>query len=312
MFLADGDLASAWPYFRMIGEPAEMAAAIDNFTPTDEEAEKTQQVVEVALHEGVNPRRGFDLVLQRYGICTAITTLGQMGNMAEEDRHHATKQLIRSLHRELRERLAYDLEQRKLSVPPSATIAQIMQDYPQLMEDDAYHIDVSHLSSVVQFSTSLPPCDELKLAIDLCEYGKRLSPKFRYNNDPPFENQYADYGILLKTLAGIDVESGLAHFHAKAESTDPDQYGTLAAEVYVNLLARTGRHGEGAKAFAKYLATTDPRRLNCPRLEDLCGAASNFQPLVEAAARRDDLVNYVAGLLQNKASTGQKNGGGGN
>src|SRR5205823_2930456 len=57
LLLADGDVASAWPYFRMIGEPAEIAAAIEGFQPTDDNGERTQQIIEIALHEVVHPRR---------------------------------------------------------------------------------------------------------------------------------------------------------------------------------------------------------------------------------------------------------------
>src|SRR5207248_326884 len=81
-----------------------------------------------------------------------------------------------------------------------------------LFADDCYHIDISHLNSVVQMSAQLPPCDELKLARELCAYGKKLSPRFNFNADPPFENQYADYDAYLSVLTGEDVAGGLAHF----------------------------------------------------------------------------------------------------
>ena len=56
----------------------------------------------------------------------------------------------------------------------------------EIMEDDAVHIDVSHLSSVVQMTLELPPGDEtIPLALDLCTYGKRLSPGYRGGGDPP-------------------------------------------------------------------------------------------------------------------------------
>src|SRR6266571_2268521 len=35
LFLADGDIVSAWPYFRAIGEPAAVAAAIENIENID-------------------------------------------------------------------------------------------------------------------------------------------------------------------------------------------------------------------------------------------------------------------------------------
>src|SRR5438445_422566 len=59
-----------------------------------------------------------------------------------------------------------------------------------LFADEGYHIDISHLSSVIRFSLALQPCEEQNLAIELCEYGLKLSPRYRYDGPPPFENQY--------------------------------------------------------------------------------------------------------------------------
>src|SRR2546425_6434826 len=42
LFLADGDIVSAWPYFRAIGEPAAVAAAIENIDRGDTDSEDTQ------------------------------------------------------------------------------------------------------------------------------------------------------------------------------------------------------------------------------------------------------------------------------
>src|SRR5262249_41202300 len=77
MFLGEGDIVGAWPFFRMISEPGPIAAAIDASKIGEDEGEKLQQIIEIALHEGANPKKGFDLVIQRYGICNAITMFGQ-------------------------------------------------------------------------------------------------------------------------------------------------------------------------------------------------------------------------------------------
>src|SRR5579864_5472693 len=73
LFLADGDLGRAWPYFRAIGEPGPIAAAIDKV----ESAERLDSLLQIALQEGVNPRRGFELLLEHHGICRAIDFAGQ-------------------------------------------------------------------------------------------------------------------------------------------------------------------------------------------------------------------------------------------
>ena len=53
-----------------------------------------------------------------------------------------------------------------------------------LFEDDLYHIDLTHLSSVVQMSIHLPACEELALARELCVYGQQISPRMRFRRSP--------------------------------------------------------------------------------------------------------------------------------
>src|SRR2546429_827407 len=73
LFLADGNIQRAWPYFRAIGETAPVSAAIEKF----DSQEGAEPVIEIAFMERVNPYKGFQLILSNYGICRAITSFGQ-------------------------------------------------------------------------------------------------------------------------------------------------------------------------------------------------------------------------------------------
>ncbi len=163
-----------------------------------------------------------------------------------------------------------------------------------------YHIDVSHLGSVVQMSMHLPPSEELNLARELCAYGQKLSPRFQFNSDPPFEDQYRDYGVYLATIAGEDVEAGLAHFRAKVENANPEEVGTFPAEVFVNLLLKLGRNEEALAVGRKYLAKVDARRLTCPGIVELCEKAGDFGTLAGVAREQNNAVHFVAGLLASR------------
>jgi hypothetical protein len=305
LYLDEGDIAAAWPFFRMISEPGPVAAAIELAKITEEEGEKLQQIISIALHEGAHPVKGFKLVVQRYGICNAITTFGQGAVQAPEAREQCLKLLVRTLYNELRERLAADLESRGLVVPRisqaggGGAIAQMLLLLPPFTEEEFYHIDLSHLSSVVQFSIDLPVCEEMRLAQELCAYGMRLAPKFRNPGEPPFEDLYEDYHAFFSVLLGDNVEENLARFRAKAETANADET-TLPGEVLVMLLHRLGRDAEAVQAFARYLGSVDARRLSCPSLPELCQITGDYGPLVEVSLRRGDLVNYAAGLLQGR------------
>ena len=73
LFLAENDIPRAWPYFRAIGEPAPVVAAIER---TDEH-ENMAAIIEIAYQEQIHPRKGFELILKHYGICRAISSVFQ-------------------------------------------------------------------------------------------------------------------------------------------------------------------------------------------------------------------------------------------
>lgn len=300
LHLDQGDIAGAWPFFRMIGDHGPVAEAIEQTQIGDDEGEKLQQIIGIALHEGANPTRGYELVLQRYGICNAITMFGQNAVQSPEARERCLKLLIRTLYHELRERLAADLESRGSAFEGHPkSVKGLLALLPPFTEEEFYHIDLSHLGSVVQFSIDLPVCEEMRLAQELCEYGKRLAPKFRTPGEPPFVDVYEDYYAYFSVLLGDSVEANLARFRAQAEAADP-QETTLPGEVLVTLLHRLGHDAEAVYAFVRHLGSADARRLSCPSLPELCQRTGDFHPLIEVAVRRGDLVNFAAGLVQSR------------
>src|SRR5262249_49727473 len=151
---------------------------------------------------GVLPKKGFDLVLDRHGVCSAITMVSSSditGNA--ELRDHCVGRLVRALHSQLSERVRAGLTGRGIPVPDNATLPQLVEAPPELFADDSYHIDTSHLSSVVQMSTYLPAGPDNELAQELCVYGRRLSRGLQGHNDAPFDDGYDDYLAYLKVIA---------------------------------------------------------------------------------------------------------------
>jgi hypothetical protein len=144
--------------------------------------------------------------------------------------------------------------------------------------------------------------EELRLARELCDYGKRLSPRFQSPGEPPFENQYHDYSIYLAALDGEAVEQAIDHFRAKADGADPENEGTRPAEVLVNFLVRLGQPEEALRVARQHLASVNHRPLNCPSLVELCQRTKDFKALAEIAREQGDLVHFMAGLVAEKVS----------
>jgi hypothetical protein len=124
-------------------------------------------------------------------------------------------------------------------------VSELIAGREWLFADEfSYHVDVSHLASIVQMSIHLSDRRDLSLARELCAYGQRLSDRLRYPGDPPFEDQYRDYDAYLAILAGDQVEEGIDHFRKKVETADPETVGVYPAVVFVNLLVRLERPAE--------------------------------------------------------------------
>jgi hypothetical protein len=295
LYLEQGDIPRAWPYFRMLNELGPIAQALEKFQPGEDD--DSQQVIEIAFHHGVHPKRGFDMLLERFGICNAITTMSGELPFSDDIRRHCIGQLVRALHEQLRERLVSDITQREGTAPATSDLRELIAGRDWLFDDDFYHIDVSHLQSVVQMSADLLPGPELDLARQLSAYGERLSPRYQSGGEPPFENSYKDYSIFLAVLAGDRVDEGIAHFQSKVEAANPEEDGPYAAEVLVNLLLRVDRPRQALEIARRHLADFRDRRLSCPSIQELCQRVQDYETLAAVARENGDAVNFVAGLI---------------
>lgn len=291
-----GDLPKAWTFFRLINEPEPVKEALEAFQP--ESGADIYPVVEIAWQNGLLPRKGFDLILDRHGVCSAITTVsGSDLNQNPDLRDYCVGRLVRALHAQLGERLRADLAGRGTPAPEGANIRETVEGHPELFAEDSYHIDTSHLSSVCQMALYLPAGPESDLARELCEYGRRLSPTLQGGGgDAPFEEGYADFLAYLDAVAGVEPEVNLARFRAKAER-ESALGASYAAQVYVNLLVKTGRVPEALAAAREFLIGEDERALICPSVSELARRLNDYAALAAAAEARSDAVQFLAGLI---------------
>lgn len=298
LFLEDGDVAQAWPYFRLIGETAPVQAYLESIQEPSEEEWPT--LLALAWQEGVHPLLGFKWILEQRGLCNAITTLTQ-SHLSPEQRQACVVRLLEALHRELVERLQYDLAQKGLVLAePSMPLPDLLAAHPQLGQAEEYHIDLSHLSSVLEMALELPPGPALSLALELSQYGAVLNPRFQPNNEPPFEQGYRAFVHFFQILVGTKVEEGLAYFRDRAEQAKADQASTSPGEVLVHLLFHLGRYEEALSAYQTYLSQAEPRQLRCPSLAEISLRLGNFQSWQDWSRAHHEPVPFVTALLLSK------------
>jgi len=289
LFLADGDLQRAWPYFRAVGDKEPVKAAIEKLDSAED------VVIQIALEERVHPRKGFELLLERYGICRAITYFEQYTD--RETREECIILLVRTLHRELAESLRRAIAKRQgMALPHS--VPELIAGRDWLFGDLDYYVDTSHLVAVIRFALDLADPQALRLAMELCEYGKHLSPQFKYRADPPFDDVYVDHAAYLSALAGENVDACIEHFVSKVRAADPSLTGTAPAQVLVALLTRLKRYREAIRISLDYLSQTAGEHLVCPTIPQLCQLAGDYARLKQIARERGDLLSFTAATLR--------------
>ena len=295
LFLASGNVGRAWPYFRAVGDHAPVREVIDNYV-ADSENETLDGVVEVAYHEQVHPRKGFELILKHYGICRAITNFAQYP--ADEGRADCAHLLAETLHSELVTNLKYAINQKEGAEPTTDDLGELVRDRDWLFEGNAYYLDTSHVSSLVQMASSIDREETLELLLGLTDYGKCLSEMYQFPGNAPFENVFEDYGAYIRAVLGRDIDAGIDHFRRKIETCDAEIVGTAPAQALVNLLVKVGRPAEAVEVAVEHLMDADPQFLACPNVLQLCQIAGDYGRLAQLARERNDLLSFAAATLQ--------------
>lgn len=298
LLMAQGRVREAWMYLRPVGEKTETAAALRKIVPDES---NTDQIIEVALHEGVAPALGFELVLANYGTCNAISMFdAQMHGRPRGQRQEVAGLLVRHLHSELLRSLRADSQRKQGKEPTETTIRELIADRDWLFQNDNYHIDTSHLSAVVRFALQIDEPADLRLALDLTEYGRRLSSQYQYAGNEPFVDSYPSHALFFQALLGENVAAALDYFRGRAENFIGDDSMTTPAEVYVALLSRLGRHAEALDACASLLSPQARTSGFAPSLIELARQSGNYQRMMEICKSRADLIGFAAGLVEHQ------------
>ncbi|WP_146583682.1 hypothetical protein [Posidoniimonas polymericola] len=292
--IAADRLVDAWPYLRAAGEQQRMADALAAVRPTDQTAE---ELIQLALHEGVNPAVGFRWLLDHYGTCNAVTTLdGLAGYFEPDELRPCAEILVGWMHRELTESVAAHIE-REEGQRPVGKFTDWLPTRPWLFEHELSHVDASHLGSTVRLSRLLTEPAIVRLALDLAEYGARLHESQRFPQPPPFEDVYTAHALWLHAALGEQADQAAAYFRGQVDS-HPDEYSRPACvEAYVDLLSRIGRESQALGELDELVAADEPLPSGVPTPLELARASGDWPAYDRLVQSRGDAVGYAAGLI---------------
>ena len=295
LLLADKQLGQAWMYMRTIREPEPIKAALEKL---DAKNEYSEEAIDIALYQGIAPVKGLEMMLNSHGTCSSITALDQQFLRLEPAaRAQCAALLVRRLYDDVSQTLQHEVEKKQGLAAPGQTLRELMAGRDWLFADANYHIDVSHLHSVVRFARSLRADQpELPLAIQLAEYGSHLAEQYQYAGDPPFEDFYPAHVQFLKALGNINQDAALSYFRDKLRPDSFDPENQLVALGFVDLLTRLGRMDEALEVAKAHLSqSTDQTGFS---FADLCADAGRYDLLTEVSKEKGDILTFTAAMLQ--------------
>ena len=307
--MRQGKLQEGWMYMRAVGDRKATADAMCDVQVTHENLDT---FLGLLVHEAVDVARGTKLSLEMRGTCNTITMLDSVVSMrGRADQQAAVGTLVEHVHAELLESVKSDIIRREKldetsDIHLAKTIESLLSTRPTLLRDGTYHLDTSHLSSTIRFARILDNREQLRLAVDLAQYGRQLHSQYQYPSEEPFAELYPMSLAMFRALLGEHVDAALKLFLQKAESLDPQEHGTVAIENYADLLTRVGRPADAMQFLIKKM----PRGMRpfgiAPSLIELAEVSGDFVPMLNHAKERGDLVGFAAALLQAKTRNTQK------
>lgn len=304
LLLDAGRLSEAWRYLRPAGERRMMHAALGQVVPNNENIE---QLIELALYEGIDVERGYGWMLGHLGTCNAITTLeGLAPQLPPANLKACAAVLVRHLDRELRDNLRTHIAQQESATPAmDASVAQLVDGRDWLFAAQASHVDASHLAATVRFARVLTHRAVVEVALGLAEYGQRLDPALQYAGDPPFADLYPAHRLFFLATIRRDIAEAIEYFRAQFDKQDVAEVGTAPLETLMVVLDRTGHPAEAMELYDKSAPTGVQLSPFAPRLVDLATKCGDWEYYEAILRDRDDPVGIAIGLLARQESAEQ-------
>lgn len=289
LFLKQGDLAHGWNYLQPVGDRELNEKLIRGLKVDDQNSD---DVIEVAVSQGAAPAYGFQLLLQRYGTCDAITTFDQVAHGLTLDvQREMAATLVCHLYDELVGNLINLVTELKPISGEMPSLNSILES-GKLAPESACVIDATHLSSVVRISRILQDPELIQRACELSRFGDSLADDLKYPGEVPFEDVYPDHLFYYSAILGQDVDAGLDHFRKKIDQHGAQQYGGMVIETYVELLARVGRNDDAIDVLTEQLLGRYPAMGIAPEAHELAETAKQKQKLLEHFQGASDLLGF--------------------
>ena len=294
-YLKQGRLTDAWRYLRTINDRSALREALEKLNPAD----ASDEVLNIALDENVHPQRGFEIVLQRDGLCRTITLFEQARAAELSVKRHAAGLLAERLYIDLVTAISKQIFERFGEIPPETDLVELIRHRPWLFEKAATHADPSHISAVSRIGLLAEEQPALIMTLSINEYGRKLDKRHGAATEAPFEDGYDDHVMYARALLGENTEAAIDHFTAKLVSYQTSGVDATPVEWVISLVWRTGGKKRALELWLQYLSEQLPEApgVYIPSFYEMCLAAKEYGILAEMARKQGDVSAWAAACV---------------
>jgi hypothetical protein len=308
MLIENGRIGEGWMYLRPIGDPSLAKRLLAKVEINDDNYD---EMIHVLVHEGVDLQRGYKAVIDQQGTCNSITMYdSSIASRSRQDRKIAAGCLLDHLYAELDNRVREDFASRASDngVPAERiamdreklSLGELINAHKWILGGGGYHLDTTHLASVVRFAVVLDDPERIGKALQLCQYGRRLPADFQYPGEEPFVDFYPAHAAFFSALLGENVDAAVRLFEQKARTVDPAVSGSGAVEIYIDLLDRIGQPGKAMRAAMELFPEGVPIGRVLPEMLEMTAKAMHkgdktiASELEKFCFQRGDLLGVAA------------------
>lgn len=290
LLFRDGDVQHGWTYLQPVGNRKLTESLIREIKVDDDNVD---MLIDISLNQGAAPSYGYHLAMMHHGTCSAITAFDVQGaNFDRETQSAMAAQLLRHIYDEVMQNVKAHIDQNEQTARPDANLRELLAEHPWLVEQQAYHLDATHLASLMKIARLTTSAGDHEMALQLTEYGAGFPDDLQYPNPAPFENTYADHNIFFSALMGENAEAAVNHFQQKCTQASG------ADEILIDFLYRISRVDD-AIAHAK-ASPIDPsmRTGLAPDIIEMASSPAQFESVLDHLQQQDDLLGYSVALLK--------------
>ena len=308
LLFREGNLEHGWAYLQPVGNRTLNNSLVREIKVNDQNVEL---LIDISLNQAAAPDYGYALMLSHFGTCNAITAFGVHGvQFDRKTQANMAAQLLRHVYEEVVQGVKQDIEKNQQTARPDANLRDLLTEHPWLVEQQACHLDATHLSSLMNIARLTTAAADHEIALQLAEYGAGFPEDLQYKSSPPLENTYPGHQLFFNALMGNNVDGAVNHFKQKCLALTEGSgspIATEANEILIDFLYRIDRVDE-AIAHALDCAIEPSMQTGlAPDPTEMAQSLSQFESVLAHFQQQDDLLGYSVTLLkQNESQAAQK------